>query len=366
MRTLLTFSCFLFHSIMGTAQSPITIQYANARFNASVYISGLYQGNITAPATGNGIVWDYMTLLQTNPMNDVTFQFIWDGTQDVLMRDSIQGHFGDFSYVMEPAYIQSTDGRYLYAYRIPASAKPAVNFTGGTSDSILIPAQYVLLSEALPEMLYPTTTGTYWSSSFTYSLWMKAQMPSITSDSVHLEQRVYISRTDSIAGSGRILLQEGQKDVLLRRVTEWRTDSFYVNGYPANPAIFAMFGITQGQQTITYRSEFMDTASILPFFTIYHPTSEFGAAIQGIRSNEILVGIQEYYTIEALAVYPNPTTEYLTLSNPEHSMIRIYDSHSRLLKVCIPTDISTCYVADLPAGLYFVQCGKRVTRFLKQ
>lgn len=79
--------------------------------------------------------------------------------------------------------------------------------------------------------------------------------------------------------------------------------------------------------------------------------------------NEIDTGL-----IDNIVVYPNPTTEELNISNvSENSILTIVDLSGKTIKTIEPlnTEVKTLNVSDLAPGIYFVNTGFTLKKFVK-
>ena len=67
--------------------------------------------------------------------------------------------------------------------------------------------------------------------------------------------------------------------------------------------------------------------------------------------------------VNAIVVYPNPTQELLIIQGIESQTLRIYDLQGSLLLTQWGNQIS---VGKLPDGIYLLQIGTQVVRFIKK
>ncbi len=75
-----------------------------------------------------------------------------------------------------------------------------------------------------------------------------------------------------------------------------------------------------------------------------------GSAVENVPANSIVV-------------YPNPTQDILMILGAESQMLRVYDLQGRLLKTEAGKQMS---VSDLAEGIYLLQVGTQVVRFIKK
>jgi hypothetical protein len=67
------------------------------------------------------------------------------------------------------------------------------------------------------------------------------------------------------------------------------------------------------------------------------------------------------------SVYPNPVSNELILDNiPNKSVISVFSTEGKLLKVINPTDQHIeILVSDLPAGVYLLKINDSICKFIK-
>ena len=67
-----------------------------------------------------------------------------------------------------------------------------------------------------------------------------------------------------------------------------------------------------------------------------------------------------------LSVYPNPCHDNIMVETTENEMVTLYDAQGRMLIRQLATSAQTeLNLQDVPAGIYFVQCGTRTAKVLK-
>ncbi|MBI1266847.1 MAG: T9SS type A sorting domain-containing protein [Cryomorphaceae bacterium] len=88
------------------------------------------------------------------------------------------------------------------------------------------------------------------------------------------------------------------------------------------------------------------------------------------RYQDLTIGITERITGEELRVYPNPTTEFLTVSISEPGTLRVMNISGQLVMTAAVTGPGTIDVRHLPQGVYMVileqQDRTTTARFVKQ
>ena len=64
-----------------------------------------------------------------------------------------------------------------------------------------------------------------------------------------------------------------------------------------------------------------------------------------------------------ISVYPNPTHDLLIIQGVEPQVLRVYDLQGRLVRTERGTQV---HVAELNNGIYLLQIGTQVVRFIKK
>jgi hypothetical protein len=126
-------------------------------------------------------------------------------------------------------------------------------------------------------------------------------------------------RKDTIVGYGklRVYTPSGPSeayDVLMDKIAEYTTDSFYVGGAPAPATLLTAFNVTQNQQTDNnYRYNFYRKSSFLYLCSYTWPGNGFTGNPNFIiwdTLNVAPLGINEinHHAAYTSVVYPNPAT----------------------------------------------------------
>lgn len=127
-------------------------------------------------------------------------------------------------------------------------------FTGNNKDSLIIPRQGYIYSDVVQQMKFPFTNQSSWSSIGRRYIDFTISVTAFNLNNIPARMVWYVNRKDTIIGFGKmsIYTEQGPSksyDVLVDRINLSATDSFYLGGQPAPPAILNGFEIQQGQKT---------------------------------------------------------------------------------------------------------------------
>ncbi len=193
------------------------------------------------------------------------------------------------------------------------------SMTGGTADSLIIPAQRSLLAVPKEVIHFPFTANSSWTSSSRRKVTFNLSVAAYSLSHTPIDHVYYVNRKDTIVGWGKMSVYTTsgpsiQYDVLMDRIGQYAVDSFYMGGSPAPATLLSAFGMSQGQKTDSnYRYNFYRKTSFNYLLTFYYgsnatyttPQSKFVNTDNLIPAN---VGVNElgnatYSTV----VFPNPS-----------------------------------------------------------
>lgn len=85
--------------------------------------------------------------------------------------------------------------------------------------------------------------------------------------------------------------------------------------------------------------------------------------IRKITFNNLTTDVENIPSENTISVYPNPTHDLLIIQGVEPQVLRVYDLQGRLLRTERGTQV---HVAELNNGIYLLQIGTQVVRFIKK
>ena len=166
---------------------------------------------------------------------------------------------------------------------------------------------------------------------------------------------------------------DGDLDLVLNVYTGYEDSTmtselryFENSGDPANPifsdAVLSPFNLVSSPMSALYKTDFTDIDGdgdedafhfdLEGLFNGYSSTVQYQENIGGSF-------VSESYEVQ-FEIYPNPASDYLTISNIEvGSVVRIYDSQAKLILVQdVTTNILTVEVSDFSPGIHSVEVRK--------
>ncbi|MCC6726975.1 MAG: hypothetical protein IT258_20910, partial [Saprospiraceae bacterium] len=238
-------------------QTAITITAADMPVPTGPYNLDEITGLVSNQTIANDGTWDF-SAFNGNLPNSVdyypeTIPFFTDAGVDAyrLVTKTLTSGFGYYIYQEVDFNDDAVDD---IAVDVPAQGYTLQPFTGNIGDSLLIPAQSYIYDTYRRFIQFPMTANSTWSSSSRRTADMYIHVPAFGLNYAPIQQAYTWVRNDAIVGWGkmRVYTPDGpsvQYDVLVDKITEYATDSMYLNGAPAPTQLLTAFGITQGQKT---------------------------------------------------------------------------------------------------------------------
>ncbi len=232
-----------------------------------------------SPTVGTGSTWDYSAYSGTAVTNSYlpeTNTFFTSAGIDVYSRIFKSLTHSAFGYFVYAEYDFNSSNIKVSGTDIDAQAYGLAAFTGSSTDSLIIPAQQILLTSPKVVIQFPCTAGSSWSSVSrrvnNFNLTVGAAGLSNTPS----QHTYYVHRTDSVIGWGsmRVYTSSGPSmlySVLMDKVAEYAVDSFYVGGVPAPTTLLTGLGVAQGQKTDSvFRYNFYRKGSFNYLLSFYY------------------------------------------------------------------------------------------------
>jgi len=310
--------CFLLNGqVNGQA---ITINAIDMPAPTGVFnVRNVMSTSIPSPSIGTNMTWNYET--HSGPTTTIDYSVETDtfftnyGIE--ISLPSFKSLNTDFGYLLESKLDFNTTNIKESALFVPQQPYDISSLTGASGDSLNFPAQKVKLITPKTMMNFPCTMGTSWASSgrrvtnffLTYTAASMTNVPG--------QHAYYLNRKDSVVGWGklRVYTSSGASiyyDVLMDKVIQYATDSFYLGGMPAPAALLTTFGVTQGQRSDSmYRYNFYRRGTYNYLMTI-----GYGADYSMTTVNDAVVavddiiasGISDFHKpAYASILYPNPS-----------------------------------------------------------
>jgi hypothetical protein len=152
-------------------------------------------------------------------------------------------------------------------------------------------------------------------------------------------------------------------DVLMFKRMVLQTDSFYMNGSPAPPALLMGFGVTQGQSKVDNRYMFWRENARYPLLMVNFGTDNFTTASSIYFDGTAVadpISVLEINQMTDQSLYPNPASYviYLNLiySSNEKLTLNIYNITGKLVRTeILQQNQQQINVEELKNGVYMVE-----------
>ncbi|NCX96172.1 MAG: T9SS C-terminal target domain-containing protein [Chitinophagia bacterium] len=359
------------------AFSQITIAAADMPIPPNVVnIRSIFSGSMPNPTAGTSAVWDYGIYggaLSANTYNPETDVFFTSVGVDVNV-DGNKSLSPTFGYTTVNELDFNATAVQKKGMVVPAQSYDLSAITGSTSDTLSFPLQKMLLTTPKTLINFPCTFNASWTSNTRSSVNFYITYTAGGLTNTPGKHVYYTWRKDTIVGWGkaRVYTPSGASrpiDVLMGKISEYSTDSFYLNGSPAPTALLTTFGVTQGQHTDSaykinfYRKGHFNYLLSFVYYADYSfTTSEdvFAATDSIVVDNIQNVAHSQAYTT---VLFPNPCTgNELSVFISNNSVIPqqyvIYDGTGKIVQkgnIASAGNTYTLPLADsLPAGAYMV------------
>jgi Secretion system C-terminal sorting domain len=215
-----------------------------------------FTNTITTPTKGANQTWNYGTVAPSSLASNVFYAetnptFTAAGVD--VYYDVTQKFNANFYYDASYEYdfnANGVDDKGFYVYK---QAYDLASFTGSNLDSLKMDEQSILLQSPRRFVKFPFTMGDTWSSisrrpvNFTLSV---AAYGLVNTPAQHVAT---VHRQDTVVGYGKLRVYtlggpSAPYDVLMNKVVQYTTDSFYLGGAPAPTALLTAFGVSQNQR----------------------------------------------------------------------------------------------------------------------
>jgi hypothetical protein len=201
---------------------------------------------------------------------------------------------------------------------IERQAIPLGSISGSATDSLVFLAQNITYSSPEPYVSYPCTMGTNWASNASFTTDFTLTVAAMSLNNTPCQRKTAFAETDSVIGWGKMRVKtpagtaSDYIDVLMLKRITTVTDSFYIGGAPAAPALLSAFGITQGMVSTSYEYNFLRAGEVNPLVFAEYLDNSF--AVNKIKFVHVhadrlpaATGVNEITASDnAFSIYPNP------------------------------------------------------------
>ncbi len=367
MKTLSALSAALLVGSMAQAQLVIN----STNFNSAISSHNQLKltSNINPPATGANKTWNYGAAATAGSVTEV---YSANNTTNYTNANCMQEVVMGLSVLSLPATVyEQVDGngfayKGIHMDRLAISLEP---YTSNPNDSLIVLDQNADIIGDDWKIKTPLSFNGTSTHNYNTTLKFKITLTTFGLIDVDMEYRSYVEEEDNVAGWGNVILPVGSgasipyQALLLHRATT-QTDSFYVGGTPAPPALLSAFLLTQGQTSKSY-STYLFGPSYKELAYINHGADDNYAAIEDAHvdgNGQLATGLSNTEAAQAFSLYPNPVVNNnITLVTPQRfcNTATLTDFGGRTIATYNLNNQNTQHNIALPnglaAGMYLLQ-----------
>ncbi len=308
-------------SLSTAANAQITINATDMPMPTAAYNELSISPSAPNPTRGTNMVWDYGTYGGT-----ATTTLFTPETDTFFTHAGIDFNAGSFksfnamvgyNYTSEIDF-NSTSVQEAGVY-IPFQAYDISSYTGGSSDSMVIPEQKYILSTPKTFVQFPFTYGTNWTTVSRREVNFNLTVAAFSLSHTPAKHVWYANRKDSVIGWGKMRVYTSggpsiQYDVLMDRIEQFARDSFYLSGAPAPAAMLTAMNVAQNQYSDTsYRYNFYRKGSFNFLMSLYYRHDyTYSTPISIYISTDSVItatGVEAVApNVSSVVVYPCPST----------------------------------------------------------
>ena len=245
------------------AHSQITLNYSNFLVQPSATYS--FQGAVTkgvaVPSAGADQTWDYRNLMNNSfysirefiPETNAAFP---NSRRQIVASD--YRFFAGFSTTIYQHESSSNSALKFIGATTNRTAYSLAFKTGVSTDSLILLSQNIFYGGSKIAIPYPCTYQSTWvlGEYIVYNMQI-----SLASEKLDHASFTFVSSTlnnRSIIGWGRMRVPVATNYIpcLMMKIQRTETDSFYVNGLPADTAVLNVLDVMQGQVSHIYQYSF--------------------------------------------------------------------------------------------------------------
>lgn len=329
-------------------------------------------GTYGPATTGANQTWDYSNVVPAS-MGSVIYY---------SAADSVTGYPDVHTYVyrnlVSPTgatidaylyYNYNAAGFYIAAHYTAPFSESLTSFTGTPGDELVIPGQRLTYTDSLFALKFPVNYQDAWSGSINRIVNFNLTIGAFGLANTPGYFKATENETRTVVGQGNIIIPDENGNPLpavpafMIRVNRTITDSIYLAGSPAPPALLNAFGLTQGTvitqsfvlfytnnvTSMPVASYNLDAANNLVFFG-FRP--EVARMASSFNVNENFVA--------DLNVYPNPVSAGSSLqldynNAAQAEQFALYNLNGQLVqRGALTFNDRLAIDADIPSGLYFL------------
>lgn len=368
--TLFVFTLFCWY--LGSAQITLTAETnaPPAGYSDTIYVTT--SSSMLIPEPGMDMTWDYSNL-------DTASSFvveIEDVTGNTLFPEGYVAFPGTISFqsfsTNSVAYrYANAEGIFDVGYVVDQASFPLTALTGNPDDTFTFLADTITREEPLLNFQFPLTYPNTFSSTEIVERKIALTVASFGLTEAPVTAKRYVNVETEVTGYGQLIIPQRDMspsppiDVILTQSNTTLTDSFFLAGNPAPPALMAAFGVSQGQ---------MGSRTSYEFFTAGLSAAVFDLAVIGsgdmadafFRPRAVdLTTSTRTLTPAEFALSPNPVRrgQNFTLQSDQYlsqGYLKLLSTAGRVIQTFpLSGNGGSTYTLSLPKqlkpGLYFLQ-----------
>lgn len=253
----------LFCIISLNVHSQITLDYTNFLVPplATYSLQGAVISGDSVPSAGANRTWDYGNLV--NSSFHTTRDYIPETNPEFpnARRQIVAGDYRFFAGFTDTVYEHQSNNNSGLKFIGATTNRTAYSLafkTGVSTDSLILLSQNIFYGGSKIAFPYPFTYQSRWLLGEYIVFNMQISLASQQLDHAPL---TFVSSTlnhRTIVGWGKMKVPSNPHYVqcLMMKILRNETDSFYVNGIPADSAVLQVLDVTQGQRISTYQYSF--------------------------------------------------------------------------------------------------------------
>jgi len=266
-------------------------------------------------------------------------------------------------------YSASANGIVQHGESIERQAISLKGLSGGMNDSLVFMKQDIMFTGESFEIKYPATMSSMWVAAPKFNTDFSLTIAAYGLNKAPGQRRSMRGDNYSVVGWGKMKVKNKNGmateyiDVLQVKLERTITDSFYINGSPAPPALLMAFGLTQGQVARTYEMLFLRVGEYRPLVKIAYTNSTYTKITYAEVHKQRLGALSGIGNIAStsLDVYPNPVTghSFSIKGDNLYGKKLIFTLCNTMGQVVTTAEVPTNGIVNLsetiPSGIYHLQ-----------
>ncbi len=260
-----------------------------------------------SPATN--ATWDLTSMLYGSSL----FFDYRVASSTAQFADSTTYNFGGFGYDANIQKSMTATGFVRYGQQIKRTGYSLAAVTSGPNDSIIIDNQNFNYSVPDTILKFPCTYNTKWKTNFVYDFHFHISVALFFLTNAPGYVRTYETTIDTVTGWGKMKVNDingtptGFMDVLQIKSYTYLTDSFYVNGSPANVLLLTAMGLTQGQKDTIVEQYYYRAGEVTPLAYVQYDTTFTNIKSVETHATRLATnGVGSVIKDKMVHIYPNP------------------------------------------------------------